>query len=66
MDIESCDLDSSMYIRVVKSRRMRHGSVCITHGEVKRKYALCVETWGDVSIFDTITCSDVGGSGLDS
>ena len=43
MDIESFDLDSSTHIstdhlviRVVKSRRMRHGKVCITHGKVKK------------------------------
>ena len=66
MDIESFDLDSSTHIRVVKSGRMRHGKVCITHGEVKKKHALCVENWGDVTIFDTITYSDVGGGGLDS
>jgi hypothetical protein len=35
MDTESCDLYCSVYMRVVKSRRMRHGKVCITHGEVK-------------------------------
>jgi hypothetical protein len=66
MDIENCDLDSSTHIRVFKSRKMRHGKVCITHGEVKKKHALCLETWGGVSIFETITSNDVGGSELDS
>jgi len=29
-------MKSSVHIRVVKSRKMRHGKVCITHGEVKK------------------------------
>jgi len=47
--------------------KMRHGNVCITHGEVKKKKkrALYLETWEDVNVFDTITSSDVGGSVLD-
>jgi hypothetical protein len=55
-----------MHIRVVKQRKMRHGKVCITHGEVKKYHALCLETRRDISVFDTVTSSDVGGSGLDS
>jgi hypothetical protein len=37
LDSETCDLDSSTHIGVVKSRRIGHGKVCITHGGVKRK-----------------------------
>jgi hypothetical protein len=40
MDIKSCDLNSSVSMRVVKLRRMRHGKVCITW-RIERKHALC-------------------------
>ena len=40
---------------------------CLYHTwRSERKHALYLETWGDVSVFDTIISNDVGGSGLDS
>jgi hypothetical protein len=65
MDFECCELYSSMHIRVIIVRRIRYArfiscggvrKVCIAFGNLRR----------NVSIYETITSSGVGGSGLDS